>query len=366
MPYEPITTLEIENYGCIKKAKFELSPLHALIGPNDSGKSTTLRALRTVAQFAAGDFGAESNSNPQPFEPMLRPRPRDLLIRIGYSDGLAYGVRTDESATYIRESVFRDGKSVASDENGRAWNLPGIVRGGASIPVDADAVSSLNARVSTATLVRFEPDSLRAPGPLIPEREGIRFSDERGAGLPGVFDAIINRDADAFVQIQGNLRRLFPHVAKLGLVNASNSTKEVAVTLTDGNRVSAESMSEGLLYYLGFEALKYISDCRLFLVEEPENGLHPARIAEVMATLRELSKSSQVVIATHSPLVVNELSGDEVTVVTRKPDVGTMGTLLKNVPRYEESSKVYQPGELWLSYADGNLEEPLLTGSPRT
>lgn len=267
MPYQPITTLEIENYGCIKKAKFELTPLHAFIGPNDGGKSTILRALRE--------------------------------------------------------------------------------------------------RLSTVNLVRFDSDSLRAPGTLIPESDGIRFLDERGAGLPGVLDAIINRDAAAFAQLQTNLRRLFPNVAKLGLINLSESLKEVAVTLTDGTRVSAKEMSDGLLYYLGFAALPYITDCRLFLVEAPERGLHPVRVPEVMATLRELSKRSQVVIATHSPLVVNELSGDEVTVVTRDPDTGTRGLRLKDVPCYEASSKVYRPGELWLTYADGELEEPLLMGRAR-
>ena len=152
---------------------------------------------------------------------------------------------------------------------------------------------------------------------------------------------------------------------KLGLININNSQKAMAITLTDGSRIGATAMSEGLLYYLGFAALRYLVDSKLFLVEEPENGLHPARIAEVMATLREISKTSQVIIATHSPLVVNELEGDEVTVVTREVEKGTQATLLKNVPHYEDSRKVYENGELWLSYADGKLEQPLLTGRPR-
>lgn len=365
MSYEPIKTLEIENYGCIKSAKFELSPLHALIGPNDSGKSTTLRALRTVTQFAMGNFGNDPDNNPRPFDPMLRPRPKNLKIRIVYSDASGYCVRTDEGLDEIRESVFQGGEIVARDMSGRGWNRNGIVLGGNNIQGNAGSASAISERASTATLVRFDPDSLRQPGKLIPESQAIRFLDDRGTGLAGVFDAIVNRDAEAFAQIQANLRRLFPNVAKLGLSNVSDSLKEVAVTLTDGSRVSAKGMSEGLLYYLGFAALQHISDCRLFLVEEPENGLHPARIAEVMRTLREISKNSQVVIATHSPLVVNELNGDEVTVVTRDPETGTRGIRLKDVPRYEESSKVYQPGELWLAYSDGKMEEPLLTGKPR-
>ena len=87
--------------------------------------------------------------------------------------------------------------------------------------------------------------------------------------------------------------------------------------------------------------------------------------AEVMATLREISKTSQVVIATHSPLVVNGLQGHEVSVVTRPPDKGTQAVLLKDVPGFEDAAKVYQPGEFWVSYCDGDQETPLLTGSAR-
>ncbi len=110
----------------------------------------------------------------------------------------------------------------------------------------------------------------------------------------------------------------------------------------------------------------YLGESKLFLVEEPENGLHPARIGDVMTILREISKNSQVIIATHSPLVVNELKGDEVSIVTRDPKTGTAAKLLKDVPGFEEASKVYQPGEFWVSYCDGRMEAPLLNGSPRS
>src|SRR5687767_2057365 len=46
-PY--VEELRIQSYGCIQDATFCFTPLHALIGPNDSGKSTVLRALRTLA-----------------------------------------------------------------------------------------------------------------------------------------------------------------------------------------------------------------------------------------------------------------------------------------------------------------------------
>lgn len=51
-----ITKFSAKNYGCLRDVTVELTPLHALIGPNDSGKSTILNGIRTLAQFAAGPF----------------------------------------------------------------------------------------------------------------------------------------------------------------------------------------------------------------------------------------------------------------------------------------------------------------------
>ena len=113
-------------------------------------------------------------------------------------------------------------------------------------------------------------------------------------------------------------------------------------------------------------ALQYLDPVAMLLVEEPENGLHPARIADVMKILREISRTTQVVLATHSPLVINEMRGDEVTLVTRDPDQGTQVRRLSDTPNFAERSKVYALGELWLSYANGVDEAPLLADGKAT
>jgi predicted ATPase len=83
-----------------------------------------------------------------------------------------------------------------------------------------------------------------------------------------------------------------------------------------------------------------------------------------MAILRKISETAQVVIATHSPLVINEMQPGEVTVVTRD-DGGTRCTPIAKTNGFEDRFKVYALGELWLSYANGKDEAPLLHGGAR-
>lgn len=353
MTFEPITRLEIENYGCIRKASFDLSPLHALIGPNDSGKSTTLRAIRTVTQMALGTF--ENTSPWRPFDPMLRPT-SDLSIR--YADNLTYRLNVvDEDSPEIFETAFADSNNPSIQRNPREFGIVGREEGPESF--------RLKYRMTTATMIRFDPNALRRPSKQILAHNPISFSDETGEGLASVYQAINTRDVDAFVAIRARVRELFPTIQSILVPTIENNQVALQVRLTDNTLVPAPALSEGLLYFLGYLALQYQKESGLFLIEEPENGLHPARIAEVMSVLREISKTNQVIIATHSPLVVNELEGHEVSVVTRHPENGTQATLLKDTSNYDERRKIYLNGELWVAYGDGNLEAAIVNGGPR-
>ncbi|MFT3769199.1 MAG: ATP-binding protein [Minicystis sp.] len=349
-PY--VEELHIKNYGCIRDATFRFTPLHALIGPNDSGKSTVLRALRTLA-FLLNDSvnQREQNALRQAIlaskSPQFEVSAAAMSWQVGFGDTADFRWRTLPRAEESRpwpddapSSTFRPLRGMSP-----ARDIAQAIRG--------------------AQLVRLDPDSLRIPHPLIPDGQPLRFIDEHGTGLPALYDALVVRDLPVYIALNEQLARLFPSVKSVQLMNPNASTKAIAVKLTDGTVVPTELMSEGLLYYLAFAILPHLDPTPLLLIEEPENGLHPARIAEVMRVLRAISDKTQVILATHSPLVINELQPEEVTVVTRSKEQGTKATLLKDTPNFEERSKVYALGELWLSYANGEDEAPLLQGGPR-
>jgi predicted ATPase len=360
MPHTPIQKVTIRNCGCVKNAEVNLTRLHALIGPNDSGKSTILRALRTATQFATSEFTKNDKGEILPFIPLVSEASDGAIIglvlddeyRVGCADGVPF------------EEALHGGVSLPPGRQPRP--LPGKSRLWNSHHAQQDPLrrlAKLKTQLVPATLVRFDPDALREAVPLLPESEGIRFADERGQGLAAVYDAILNRDREAFQDIENRALDLFPTMKGIGLSNLDGQRKAVMATLKDGTKINASEMSEGLLYFLGFAALQYCG-ASLLLVEEPENGLHPSRIRDVMEILRKISETAQVVIATHSPLVINEMKPEEVTVVTRD-ERGTSCVPIKATPGFADRSKVYALGELWLSYANGKDEAPLLKGVAR-
>jgi len=307
-----VERLHIRSFGPIADAVFSLSPLHALIGPNDSGKSTVLRALRAIAQWCSATD---------------RKDVRDLGFEAGQFD---IGVSDAE----LHLSMSSAGLTEHVDIGGNPFYQPGLMTSGQSyvgqIPPDSPA-APLRTALNGALMLRLDPDALRKPTSLVPDGQPFRFLDERGLGLPSIYDAILSRDIPGFLRISGALSKLFPSVKALSLKNTSQGTKAVGVQLADGTFVPAELMSEGLLYYLAFAALPYLDPPALLLVEEPENGLHPARIADVVRVFREISSTTQVIVSTHSPLLINELEGHEVSVVTRTGEEGTKA-LLRSEP----------------------------------
>lgn len=371
-----IEQFQIENFQCIQSLDLRLTPLHALIGPNDSGKSTILKAIRIMMALGSGRLKVENGVgypvNPEFLSPIY-------TLRLKLS-GQKYSVRLDAGSTLSpglpqnlinlpqRILLGAEGKTV-----GRWWaqhhNLHENTFSESSPLVFKSNESSLNATDWTrptaflngdARFIHPSPEAMRQPSQLHNHGNELDLLDERGAGLAAVLDRILSTDVEKYIELNAKLRTLFPDVKSLSLPLVADGTKELRVKLMDGREIPARNLSEGFLYYTLFSALPLLSPRSILLVEEPENGLHPARISEVMRILREISKSTQVLIATHSPLVINELQPEEVTLITRPEGRGTVATPMTRTQNFEERSKVYALGELWLSYADGNQESRLV------
>ena len=94
------------------------------------------------------------------------------------------------------------------------------------------------------------------------------------------------------------------------------------VKLKDGTELPARSLSDGTLRFLALAVLEQDSQAQgLLCLEEPENGIHPARIAAMLRLLNDIACDTslaigpdnplrQVIINTHAPAVVQEVDDD--------------------------------------------------------
>jgi predicted ATPase len=109
---------------------------------------------------------------------------------------------------------------------------------------------------------------------------------------------------------------------RLGLINEKK-----------GVSYGADELSEGTLYFLALLCIiNQPNPPKLLLLEEPEKGIHPRRIREVMDFIFRLAeeKDVQIILTTHNENVLNEFTSiPEAVFVFEKDEEGA--THVKNL-----------------------------------
>ena len=84
----------------------------------------------------------------------------------------------------------------------------------------------------------------------------------------------------------------------------------------------------------------------LIILDEPELGLHPDALHILEELIISASKQTQVILATQSPLLLEECSVEDVVVVNRQDGQSTFERL--KYEDYNEWLEEYTVGGLWL------------------
>ncbi|WP_395143479.1 AAA family ATPase [Armatimonas sp.] len=96
----------------------------------------------------------------------------------------------------------------------------------------------------------------------------------------------------------------------------------------DGTWHNARTLSDGTLRFLALTVLWLDPEATgVFCIEEPENGIHPSKIPALMRLLRDISKKPgcQVIVNTHSPLLVAQAPADDVVVASSVSSMDRQG-----------------------------------------
>ena len=142
------------------------------------------------------------------------------------------------------------------------------------------------------------------------------------------------------------LAKLYPEVQDFD-VSIEGGT--VQVFLHEGRfSIPATRLSDGTLRYLCLLVLLcHPSPPPLMCIEEPELGLHPDALVGIGELLKEASTRTQLIVTTHSEVLVDSLSASpEDVIVCEKQDGETTMRRLEQ-PALAEWLKKYSLGQLW-------------------
>lgn len=347
-----IKTIRIKNYLSLKDVTLKLGLRNILIGPNMAGKSNvidSLRFLTSLAIFGAkkafmdrGGFGEVvwkgANDDRITFEvtaevPTQNPEIKETydyaIIIQGSHTGLI-NVESEQLTITSRGTT----SPIISLQNGSGKIS---YRNGATvIPTPIDPTTSaleLNIPGWEGTMVKawvsmwrfynlLPPVMKQANAPLAQS-----FLNENGSNFASWMNTLKNTYPNNFSLIKQVALDVFPELEDILTTPTQFATTIVMAKERHLKRpVQLSGMSDGELTFLALLSLIYAPPelgAPVSCIEEPENHLHPKLIETLYQVLMQHQISlgdtaGQVILTTHSPLLVDKASIDELIVIEKK------------------------------------------------
>jgi predicted ATPase len=361
--------IRLKDFKSFVDEEVEVAPLTLLVGANASGKSNFLDAIRFLKGISfdlslSEVLNGETRARPDAW-PGLRGRAEETA-RLGSdtftldtlwlapesgrrasAEGLQ-GNRVEiqhsitcrvapsvalEAEKYVEMGVtnyaFRSGsgRSILGDQDlQRAQKFP-----------EESAIKKLGAALQEIEFLSLNPANMRGYG-----RQDLMGED--GENFSGLL-AIWCSDPEEKKGFVAWLREFCaPEIEDIDFLEVKELGDVMAMFVErGGKRISARSISDGTLHFLGtLLALRTAQPGSVILIEEIEAGLHPTRIRLLVEYLETVTRERQiqVIATTHSPVVLQWLSDESLRntiVFGRVPDhEGTIMRRLGDLPHFNE------------------------------
>lgn len=373
-----ICHVEALRYRCLKHVEVDLGGFHVLVGPNASGKSTFLNVVSALSFVATNEVAHGSDytnlfwlNKGDSFELAVELKIPDRIkgnyencryeVAIGKVPGIGeFGILSENvwlkpaiDQTY-KQTLFPLGppSTLNTPDNHRGWQctISKLTSGNdyfypetkigykmsfrfgpqksalRNLPEDEDQFPvttwlknylKMEEGIQDLTL-----NSLAMRNPCPPGMPRQFLPD--GSNLPWVIATLKEKHKDRFDAWLEHLRTALPDLADIDTITRPEDMhKYLFLVYDNGLKAPSWMVSDGTLRMLALTILAYLPDFTgTILVEEPENGIHPRAIDTVMQSLSSVY-DAQVLLATHSPVVLGAARLEDVLCFSKAEDGST-------------------------------------------
>ncbi len=339
--------LLVRNFKSLDAVSFSFESINLFVGPNSSGKSTALQAIEvlhallrpSVSEYFEKDRGWDYRDLPHrknltstmswnaeyhlELAPGAAPTTFWYEVELQPRHHLGIGkeiLRVQHAGRSQQTLIERTGRQTKIlDERSGKYETTKLY------DQPCSAMQGLKERNGSLSSIfafkrymdRFQsfllwnPKELRRPHQGLADRLG-----PSGERLPGFWAYLQRKEPGKAKELLAFLQRFFPRVQSVqSSGKAGWAWHHLNVSERIGDKViqyPAEQASDGFLRLLAMFSLRFLPNPPLTItLEEPENGVHPHLISEVITHLKGLSDRKspnkiQVFLTSHSPYVLNE------------------------------------------------------------
>jgi len=376
-------------------APHELGPFTCLVGLNGAGKSTVLQALDFVGHLVSGqirEWLRQRDWEIADIKSRFLNRPLiDFEVQIEAPDGRrivwegAYNTSlrrcTSESVKVGEQDLLRTKEDVVTVSGREPDAVIQLPRQG--LQYDGSVLSILDPKRALhegLLLLKGTVGALRSLDMLNPKEMRRRSRDASDIGyggerLAGYLHGMSKASKEELLKA---LQGFYPHLQGLTTKAMRAGWRDLRLTesypdaLKKPLDTGARQINDGLLRVLAvlsqvtgvqrgaahplFDTPLGPADTPCVLFDEIENGINPELMERLVALL--LHSKRQVLVSTHSPLILNYLPDDvarqSVVLLYRNPLGHTKAARLFDLPSTRRKLALLGPGEV---YVDTRLEE---------
>lgn len=313
--------------------------LTVLVGPNGSGKTSVMEAIRLMSQLGTNRSAWVFSGRWQP-QAFRRWGSKDEIAVQGlYSnngDSKPLEFRLDSDKGIIRYSV--DGSSFTVSLSDPS-------------PFDHPWAKACG----RASLFKLNASEIAKP---VDSAERGQSVDQTGANTAAVLTTLKLGDDEKFSRIEESMRRIIPSLKRVRIRSLPYSksgqealANKIYFDFNGASNIPADHASEGTLIVLAMLTIVFSpSPPDIILLDDFDQSLHPTAQLELVQLLKNLLdefKDLQIIATTHSPYILDELEIDQIQCFALRPD-GTVATkALSEHPDAQRTQGALLSGELW-------------------
>ena len=355
----------IRGFKSIREADLPLGPLNVLIGANGAGKSNLIATFDLLHSIVEGRLQTS----------VARAGGASSLLHYGPKQTNELVLELQFGAAGYRATLGSAPGDALFFENEECWNegasytRPFVVRlGGGHKETELTAEAArfpgkIAARV-LSTLRSWRIYHFHDTSPGAPVKQKGRIDDNASlradaSNLAAFLYRLRESEEPAYRRIVAAIRQVAPFFDDFEL--RSDPLGQDRIQLEWRERGSdeyfnAHSMSDGTLRFVCLATLLLQPlPPSLVLIDEPELGLHPFAITQLAAMLQSAATKTQVLVATQSVTLMNQLDPGDIVVVDRAEGPSTFKRI--GLDEVEAWAEDYALGDLW--------EKNVLGGRPQ-
>ena len=192
---------------------------------------------------------------------------------------------------------------------------------------------------------KFDYDKVRQPA----EANNIKRLMSTGENLSQLLSYLNNNHTFQYEKIRESLGDINPNFTGIGYNIFGNRLYLYLHERNLSHAIDALHISDGTLKYLLLLSIFYNPKRGTLVdIDEPESCLHPDMIRSVAKMMKSAGKTSQIIVATHSALLLNAFELDDI-LVFEKNDRNETQIIRYSEDDFENREGDLLPGQLWLN-----------------